>query len=52
MYDIFRDQAEFMPIDCVGDALRALGFNPTEAEVMVRATLATLATCHHLLARM
>ena len=30
-----------MPIDCVGDALRALGFNPTEAEVMVRVTLAT-----------
>lgn len=33
-FDIFRDQLDAIPVENVGDALRALGFNPTESEVM------------------
>lgn len=35
VYHIYRDQEDFMPVDAVGDAIRALGFNPTEAEVQL-----------------
>lgn len=32
IYDVYRDQNEYMPTTAIGDAIRALGFNPTEAE--------------------
>jgi hypothetical protein len=34
-YDILRDQNENLPIEQLGDGLRALGLNPTEVQVMV-----------------
>eukprot|EP00040_Diaphanoeca_grandis_P037450 m.244079 g.244079 ORF g.244079 m.244079 type:complete len:261 (-) comp33822_c0_seq1:4953-5735(-) len=33
VYGIYRDQEEEMPIEALGDALSALGLNPTEAEL-------------------
>eukprot|EP00037_Helgoeca_nana_P006215 m.57546 g.57546 ORF g.57546 m.57546 type:complete len:275 (-) comp17105_c0_seq1:94-918(-) len=33
-YDILRDQNENLPIEQLGDGLRALGLNPTEVQVM------------------
>lgn len=33
VYDIYRDQEVTMPIDALGDALAALGLNPTAAEI-------------------
>jgi len=33
-FDILRDQEDNLSVEKVGEALRAIGFNPTDAEVM------------------